>query len=247
MRELGFVEGKDFIIEWRFAEGRYALFPELAAELVRLNVDVIVVGTPAAVRPVQHATSTIPIVMGTSTDPVGNGYVASLAHPGGNTTGLASSQDDYAPKQLQLLAMLVPNLSRIGFLVNLNNPFHVPLLKLAQEAVRNAGITLVQAEIRDRQDVERAFALLTNERVGAVVSSGDAVFFSQRQPIVEIALRSRLPTMFSQREYVEAGGLMSYGESLADLYRRAAFYVAKIFRVPRPPICPSNNPPSSMS
>ena len=156
--------------------------------------------------------------MGTSTDPVGNGYVASLAHPGGNTTGLASSQDDYAPKQLQLLAMLVPNLSRIGFLVNPNNPFHVPLLKLAQEAVRNAGITLVQAEIRDRQDVERAFALLTNERVGAVLSSGDAVFFSARQPIVEIALRSRLPTMFSQREYVEAGGLMSYRRKALLIY-----------------------------
>ena len=136
---LGSSSEQDFIIEWRFAEGRYALFPELAAELVRLNVDVIVVGTPAAVRPVQHATSNdFPIVMGTSTDPVGNGYVASLAHPGGNTTGSASSHDDYAPKQLQLLAMLVPNLSRIGFLVKLNNPFHVPLLKLAQAAVRNA-------------------------------------------------------------------------------------------------------------
>ena len=143
---------------------------------------------------------------------------------------------------LQLLAMLVPNLSRIGFLVNPNNPFHVPLLKLAQEAVRNAGITLVQAEIRDRQDVERAFALLTNERVGAVLSSGDAVFFSQRQPIVEIALRSRLPTMFSQREYVEAGGLMSYGESLADLYRRAAFYVAKIFQGAAPADLPIQQP-----
>jgi putative tryptophan/tyrosine transport system substrate-binding protein len=242
MRELGYVEGKDFIIEWRFAEGRYDLFPELAAELVRLNVDVIVLGTPAAIRPVQETTSTIPIVMATSTDPVGSGYVASLAQPGGNTTGLASSQDDFAPKQLQLLTMLVPNITRVGFLLNPNNPFHGRLLKIAQQAAEKAGLLVLPAEIRRPEDIARAFAMLTNEGVGGVLLTGDGLFFSQRQRIAEIALETRLPAIFAQREYVEAGGLMSYGESLADLYRRAAFYVAKILKGAKPADLPIQQP-----
>ncbi len=234
MRELGYVEGRDFTIEWRFAEGRVDLFYHLAAELVRLNVDVIVLGTPLAVPAVQRATTIIPIVMGNSTDPVGSGYVASLAHPGGNITCLASSQDDVVPKQLDLLAMLVPNLARIGF--------HLLVLKIAQEAAGKAGIVLVPAQMRNAQDTASAFAMLTNEQVGAVVLTGDPLFLSQRQRIAEIALKARLPTIFTQREYVEAGGLMSYGGSLADLYRQAAFYVDKIFKGAKPADLPIQQP-----
>jgi putative ABC transport system substrate-binding protein len=209
---------------------------------VRLNVDVIVVGTQAAVLPAQQATGTIPIILGTSTDPVSSGYAASLARPGGNTTGLASSQDDIAPKQLQLLAMLEPALTHIGFLLNPDNPFHLLMLKIAQGTAQKAGLMVVPAEARNPQDVASAFEMLAHERVGAVMVRGDALFFSQRQRIAEIALRVRLPTIFAQREYVEAGGLMSYGESLADLYRRAAFYAAKILKGAKPADLPIQQP-----
>jgi putative tryptophan/tyrosine transport system substrate-binding protein len=242
MRELGYAEREDFIIEWRFAEGRYELFPDLAAELVRLNVDVIVLGTPAAIPAAQRATSTIPIVMATSTDPVGYGYVASLNRPGGNTTGLASSQDDIAPKQLELLAMCVPDLTRVGFLVNPNNTLHSVVLTKLQGAAQNAGLKIVPAEMQNSQDLSSAFTSLTNERVGAVLITGDALFFSQRSHIVDIALKARLPTMFSRREFVEAGGLISYGDSLADFYRRAAFYVDKIFKGAKPADLPIQQP-----
>jgi putative ABC transport system substrate-binding protein len=242
MRELGYVEGRDFTIEWRFAEGRFDLFPDLAAELVRLNVDVIVLGTPTAVPAVRQATSTIPIVMGDSIDPVGSGFVASLAHPGGNITGLANSREDTAPKQLELLAATVPNLSRVGFTMNPDNPSHVPLLKIIEAAARRLGLVLVPVEMRKPQDIASAFATLTDERVGAVLIPSDAFFFSQRQLITDLAIKTHLPTIFSQREYVEAGGLMYYGDSLAEFYRRAAFYVDKIFKGTKPADLPIQQP-----
>jgi putative ABC transport system substrate-binding protein len=139
MRELGYVEGKDFVSEWRSGEGRYERLPDVAAELVRLKVDIIVTGLAAAIRPLQQATSTIPIVMAYSTDPVGNGFVASLAHPGGNTTGLAGSSDDTSPKQLELLAAIVTNPSRIGFLGNPDNPSYAPVRSGAQDAAKKAA------------------------------------------------------------------------------------------------------------
>ena len=242
MRELSYVEGKDFVIEWRFAEGRNELFPELAAELVRANVDVIVVSTPSAIPVVRRATTTIPIIMASSTDPVGSGYIASLAHPGGNITGLASSQDDISPKQLELLTMCVPDLDRVGFLMNRNNSFHPLVLRIMQAAAQRAGIGIVPAEIGDAQDLESAFTTLADEHVKAVLFTGDPLFFSQRAQIAKVALRVRLPTMFTRREYVEAGGLISYGESLSDLYRRAAFYVDRIFKGEKPADLPVQQP-----
>ncbi len=228
MRELGHVEGKDFTIDWRFAEGRYDLFPALAAELVRIPADVIVVGTPAAVKPVQQATSTIPIIMGTSTDPVANGLVASLGHPGGNTTGLASLQEDICLKQLGILHFVVPALSRVGFVRNPDNPFHNEVLKILEGAAPKAGATIHVVEMRKPEDIEVGFAKLKEGGVSAIIFSGDGFLFAQRKVIAATALKARLPTIFGQREYVEAGGLISYGNSLADLYRRAAFYVDKI-------------------
>jgi putative tryptophan/tyrosine transport system substrate-binding protein len=178
----------------------------------------------------QRGITTIPIVMAYSADPVGNGLVASFMRPGGNMTGLAGSSDDTAPKQLELLATIVPNISRIGLPGNPNNTVYPPVLKSAQDAARNAALSVVPIEARDPQEIEKGFAALVKERVPAVVVAGDAIFFGQRWRIAELALANRLPTMFSQREYAEAGGLMSYGENLADFFRRAAAFVDKIFK-----------------
>jgi putative ABC transport system substrate-binding protein len=242
MRELGYREGKDFVVEWRLAEGQYERFTEFAAEMVRLKVEVIVVSTPAGIRPTQQATSTIPIVMGYSTDPIGSGFVTSLARPGGNVTGLASSLDDIVPKQIELLASAVPGLSRVGLLVNPGNPNTPPVLKSAQASARQAGFVLVAVEAQTPSELEAAFVTLTKERVGAVIVIADAFFNSQRRRLVELALQARLPTMFGQREYAQEGGLMSYGESLFEFYRRAANYVDKIFKGANPADLPIEQP-----
>jgi putative ABC transport system substrate-binding protein len=242
MRDLGYVEGKDFIMEYRFAEGNYERIPGVAAELIQSKVDIFVLATGAAIRPVQQATSTIPIIMGYSTDPVGNGFVASLARPGGNTTGLAASGDDTAPKQLELLTTIVLNLSRIGFLANPGNPNSSTLLASAQAAARIAGLVILPAEARNRADIQSAFATFAGERVGAIMVPADATFLVHRQRIAELAIQSRLPSMFVNREYVEAGGLMSYGENLKDFFRRAAIFVDKIFKGAKPGDLPVEQP-----
>jgi putative tryptophan/tyrosine transport system substrate-binding protein len=171
MRQLGYVEGKDILIEWRFAEGNYDRFPNLIADLIAWNVDVIVLGSAAAIRPAQAATSTIPIVMGYSTDPVGNGFVKSLAHPGGNVTGLASLIDEVAPKQLQLLLEVIPNFVRVGLFINPLNSTSAPVLQSALPSAQQAGLEIVPCEIRDRQELESAFAKLAERRVQALVVS----------------------------------------------------------------------------
>ena len=242
MRELGYREGKDFVVEWRLAEGQYERFTEFSAEMVRLKVEVIVVSTPAAIRPTQQATSTIPIVMGYSTDPIGSGFVTSLARPGGNVTGLASSLDDIVPKQIELLASAVPGLSRVGLLVNPGNPNTPPVLKSAEASARQAGFVLVAVEAQTPSELEAALVTLTEERVGAVIVIADAFFNSQRRRLVELALQARLPTMFGQREYAQEGGLMSYGETLFEFYRRAASYVDKIFKGAKPADLPIEQP-----
>jgi putative ABC transport system substrate-binding protein len=242
MRQLGYVEGKDFVIEYRFAEGKYERFEDFANELVRLKADAIVLATPAAVRAMQNATDTIPIIMGFSTDPVGNGFVASLARPGGNTTGLASSTDDATPKQLELLAMTIPNLSRVGLLVNPDSPNYLPVLNNAIAAGQKAGMDLVPVEARKPEELDIAFAALKRENVQAILAVSDGFLLSQRQRITQLALRERLPSMFQQREYPEAGGLMSYGESLFEFYRRAASYLDKIFKGARPGDLPIEQP-----
>jgi putative tryptophan/tyrosine transport system substrate-binding protein len=242
MRELGYLEGKDFIIEWRFADGNYQRFSEFAAELLRLKVDLFVLGTAAALRTVQQATATIPIVVVYSTDPVGNGLVASLARPGGNTTGLASSTDDTAPKQLELLASIVPKLSRIGLIGNPANPTYSPVRKGVQAAADVAGLAVVTAEAHNPAEMEAAFAVLAKERVGALMVAGDAFFLGERQRIAELALAHHLPSMFAQREFAEAGGLMSYGESVKDFYRRSAVFVGKIFKGAKPGDLPIEQP-----
>jgi ABC-type uncharacterized transport system substrate-binding protein len=242
MHELGYDDGKDFVIEWRSVEGRYERIPETAAELVRLKVDVIVTGLSAALPTLKEVVTTIPIVMAYSTNPVGNGLVASLVHPGGNITGLASSSDDSSPKQLELLASVVPNVSRIGVLGNPATSNYSSMLKSAQDAAKKVGLGIVPMEARSPLEIENAIAALAKERVRAAMFPGDAVFFGQRQRIAELALANHLATMFAQREYVLAGGLMSYGENLADFFRRAASYVDKIFKGAKPGELPIEQP-----
>jgi putative ABC transport system substrate-binding protein len=242
MRELGYVEGKDFTIEWRFAEGVYDRFPQIAEELLRLKVDFFVLGTPAAIAAVRQATKTIPIIMGYSTDPVGNGFVESLVRPGGNITGLASSSEDTAPKQIELLATAVPGLMRMGVLVNPRNPNSLPVLRNARaaaEAVR-IGVTPVQAQTPE--EIEGAFEALARGGAQALMVTSDGFFTSQRERLVALALRNRLPSIFAQREYVEAGGLMSYGESLREFFRRAASFVDKIIKGAKPADLPIEQP-----
>jgi putative ABC transport system substrate-binding protein len=242
MRELGYVEGKNFVIEWRSVEGRYERFPEIAAELMRLKVDIFVTGVTAALPALQRTTTTIPIVMAYSTDPVGNGLVASLVHPGGNITGLAGSSDDSSPKQLELLTTIVPNVSRIGLLGNPDTETYSSVLNNAQDAARKVGLSLVPIEARNSREIEDAFAAFAKERVPAVMVAVDAVFFGQRWRIAELALANRLATMFALREYAEAGGLMSYGENIADFFRRAASFVDKIFKGANPGDLPVEQP-----
>jgi putative ABC transport system substrate-binding protein len=176
MRQLGYLEGKDFVVEWRFAEGEYQRFPGLAAELVRLNVEVIVLGAMAAVRPTQRITNTIPIVMGNSIDPVGNGLVASLARPGGNTTGLSSAFEDYIPKLLELLQMTVPRLSRLAILINPTNEIHPSILKYAAEPAAKAKLSLVSTTAADPQELEGAFNKARAENAQAIIVPADALF-----------------------------------------------------------------------
>jgi putative ABC transport system substrate-binding protein len=242
MRELGHVEDADFVIEWRFAEGRPELYPALAAELVRAQVDIAVAGNATAVRPMQQASSNIPIVVAVSVDPVGLGLVASLAHPGGNITGLATSADDTASKQLSLLTSVVPKLSRIGFLSSPDHPNSTPVLRAAQAAALNARVQLIPVEARTQDDLENALAALTKERVEALMLVPGGVFNVLRGRLTDFALHARLPTITAEREFVEAGGLMSYGESARDLNRRAAFYVDKIMRGAKPADLPVQQP-----
>jgi putative tryptophan/tyrosine transport system substrate-binding protein len=242
MRQLGYLEGRDFVIEWRSAEGQYGRLPDLAAELVRLEVDVIVLGSTPTIRPVQEATRTIPIVMGYSTDPVGRGLVASLAYPGGNTTGLAGSADDTAPKALELLGAAVPKLSRVGLLTNPGSPTSSPLIKSAQAAAEKAGLILVPVEARTPQQIEDAFAALAKQNLKAVMVGGDPMFFTERKRLAQLALSNRMASIFNLREYAVAGGLMSYGESLQDFYRRAASFVVKIFKGAKPGDLPIEQP-----
>jgi putative tryptophan/tyrosine transport system substrate-binding protein len=243
MSELGYVSGKDYLVEWRFADGRYLRILDLVSDFMKLNVDVIFLGTPATVYAVRQATHTIPIVMGYSTDPVGNGFVASLAHPGGNITGLAGSEDALAGKQMELLAMLVPQLARVALLRNPENSSAASSeLKSLQAAAQQRAIELVPLDAGVPQEVDDAFARMSRERIGAVIVASDRFFLSEPQRLADLALNYRLPSIFAERDYVEDGALMSLGESLKDFYRRAASFVDRIFKGAKPADLPIEQP-----
>jgi len=242
MRDLGYVEGENLMIEWRFANGNVERLPGLVAELIRLKVDAIVTSSTPATKVLQKATTTIPIVMGTIGDPVGSGFVASLAHPGGNITGLTSVTKDLSPKLLELLLEVVPKLSRVAVLVNSSNPFHAAVLKNVQAAAQKTGVTILAVEARTVQEIENAFPTISKERAGAVILAQDTLFTQQRRQIAELSAKHRLPLIAAMLEYVEAGVLMSYGPSFADIYRRAATYVDKIFKGAKPANLPVEQP-----
>ncbi len=234
LRELGYIEGKNLAIEWRFAHAQYELLPELAAELVRLKVDVIAVVNVPVIRAAQQATKTIPIVMLTSSDPVGAGFVASLARPGGNITGLSNINVDLSSKYLELLTVIIPKLSTVAFLLNPANSLHRVTLRNIQATAAKAGIKTLPMEAATPQQLESIFATTAKKRAGAIIVGIDTLFLDLRQKIVDLTLRYRIPSMFSQRLFVEAGGLMSYGADFADSSRHAATYVDKIFRGAKP-------------
>jgi putative ABC transport system substrate-binding protein len=233
LRDLGYVEGKNIVIEFRWAE-RVDQLPELAAELVRMNVDVIFANSSTFIEPARQATKTIPIVFSNHADPVGTGHVASLARPGGNITGLSMLLTDLVAKELEMLHETVPQAVRIGVLWNPTTPSHTPAVQAVKEAGEKLGVKLVLVPAQTVEDFEGAFATMTRERVGGVLSVGSPLTQSYRVPLAKLELKHRLPGIFAIKEYVEAGGLMSYGADLNDLNRRAALYIAKILKGAKP-------------
>ena len=242
LRELGYVEGKNILIEQRYAEGQLNHMNELAAELVRLKVDVIVTIGPAATRPAKEATTAIPIVMGVDDDPVGNGFVASLARPGGNITGLASLAPEIGGKQLELLKEIVPRLSRVAVLGTSTQPGNAQSLREAEVAAQALAVKLQYLDVLSPKDIEPVFRTASNGRAEAVLVVRASVFFSHRKQIVDLAAKRQLPAMYYTTEYVEEGGLMTYGVSITDLFRRAATYVDKILKGARPAELPIEQP-----
>ncbi len=242
LRELGYVEGKNIVIEYRYAEGKLDRLPALAAELVRLKVDIIVTGGPPATRPAKEATATIPIIMAQDNDPVGNGFVASLARPGGNITGLATLAPEISGKQLELLKEIVPKLSRVAVLGTSTRPGTAQELKEIELAAGAFKVQLQYLDVLSSKDIETAVRAANKGRAEAVLVLGSPVIGSQGTQVVDLAAKSRLPVIFNQSEYVEAGGLMTYGVSFIDLYRRAATYVDKILKGTKPADLPVEQP-----
>jgi putative ABC transport system substrate-binding protein len=242
LRELGYVEGKNITIEYRYAEGNFRRQKELAAELVHLNVDAMVTSGPASTRAAKEATATIPIVMAFDSDPVGNGFIASLARPGGNITGLSTLAPEISGKQLELLKEIVPRLSHVVVLGSSVNPGNVLVLKEMEAAAQAFSLKLQYRDILDAKEIEAVFRTASNERADAVVVLAGTVIIAQRARIAEMAIKSRLPSIYERREFVEAGGLMSYGINIIDLDRRAATYVDKIFKGAKPGDLPVEQP-----
>lgn len=235
MRELGHVEGRNYVLESRFAMGKPERLPGLAADLVRMKVDVIVTGANPAIAATKQATAAIPVVMATSRDPVGSGFIASLARPGGNITGLsADPSPEVQGKRLEILKEAVPAASRLALLWNPAPPGAEIYRKTTEAAAGKLGVRMLPFEVRSRDDFEPAFAAIAGQRVDAVVVLPDPLFFTARSLIVPLATRHRLAAIFHAREFVDLGGLMSYGASLSHQFRQAAVFVDKILKGARP-------------
>lgn len=242
LRELGYVEGRDLAIEYRWAEGQYERFPALVAELIALKVEVLVTaGTPAALA-IKRATTTIPLVMAAVGDPIGTGLVKSLARPGGNLTGLVAIAPDLEGKRLELLTEIVPKLSSVAFLSNPANPLHAPSEKQARAAARSLHLKVEFFPVRAESEFDRAFLAMGSQRPGALVMLADRLFLHHRARIVEFAAQNRLPTVYAYTELVEAGGLMSFGPSYPAMHRRAAYFVDRILKGAKPADLPMEQP-----
>ena len=242
LRDLGYREGQNIVIEYRWAEGKYERFPTLIAELMALKVDVIVTAGTPATQAVKKATTSVPLVMVAVGDPVGTGIVASLNRPGGNITGLSSIAPELEGKRLELLREVIPELSHIAVLWNPANAFHVTAEKEVQAAARTLRMKVLSLGIRTPEELDGAFPTINRERPGALLVLADRLFLHHRTRIMNFAAQHRLPGVYAYRELVEAGGLMSFGPSYADMHRRAATYVDKIVRGIRPADLPVELP-----
>jgi ABC-type uncharacterized transport system substrate-binding protein len=242
LRELGWVAGRNIVIDYRFAEGRFDRLPDLAAELVRLKVNVIVAWpTPPAIA-AKKATGTIPIVMIGVGYPIELGLIASLARPGRNVTGLSFNVGEEIGKALELLKETLPKVRRVAILSNPANPGHAPAVSIVKAAARSLGLQLQLLEAREPNQSEGAFAAMAKDRVEALLVVTDSMFIFQRARLADLAVKNRLPAMFGVREFVDAGGLMSYGVSVPDLMRRAATFVDKILKGAEPADLPVEQP-----
>jgi putative ABC transport system substrate-binding protein len=242
LRELGYVDGRNIVIEYRWAEGKLEHLPGFLADLVHAKVDVIVSSATPAIRIAKEQTSTIPIVMAGVTDPVANGFVTSLAQPGGNVTGLTHLSPDLTGKRLELLKEVVPALLRVAVLWNPNQPGQPIAFKDMQAAAQALKVILISMEARNREEIEKVLSGAGKERPQALFELPDPLIFVNRKLITEFAAKHRLPAMYSFREYVDAGGLMSYGTSFPGLFHRAATYVDKILKGAKPADLPVEQP-----
>src|SRR6266446_2066388 len=245
LRDLGYVEGRNLVIEYRDAEGKPKRFPSLAAELVALKVDVILAGATPQALATKQATKTIPIVFASVADPVGSGLVTSLARPGGNVTGSSNLAPELVGKRLEQLTQAVPGVSRVAVLWQpgaLGERTERDILKEAEVAGRALGVRLQFVEARGPEDFNRAFSVMTRARAGALTVLPGSMFVNERRRLVDLAAKNRLPAVYTSREYVDAGGLMSYGPNQAELYRRAATYVDKILKGAKPGDLPVEQP-----
>ena len=241
LRELGYVEGKNIVIEYRYAEGKFERLPDLAAELVRLKVDVIVTTGPAILA-AKKASPTIPIVFAAAGDPVGSGLVSSLARPGGNITGLSLNAPDLDGKRLELLKEAFPKIARVAFLWEPGGTRGNRALTDMEAAAKALGVKLLPLEVRSLDDFDSAFARAKREGAQALITSSGPILITQQRQVLDFAAKNRLPAMYPTSEFVEAGGLMSYGPNQADLWRRAADYVDKILKGAKPANLPIEQP-----
>ena len=242
MRDLGYVEGRNLLIEWRFAQGRYERLPALAAELVQARVDLLVTYGTAAAQALHGATGSIPIVIAAAIDPVGSGFAASFARPGGNMTGLSAMAVDLSQKHLELLSSMAPRLPHVAVLVNPGNASHPAIVRQVQIAAKILNIRMSSVQASTADDIERAFASARRDGAGAVIVAGDALFAGVGRQIAAAAMKHRLPSIGIYRDHVGAGALMSYGQDIAGFHRRAATYVDKIFNGARAGDLPIEQP-----
>jgi putative ABC transport system substrate-binding protein len=242
LRELGYVEGKNLWIEFRYGNGQFDRLPALASDLVRLKVDVIVTSGPAATRPAKEATDTIPIVMAWDIDPVGSGFVSSLAHPGSNITGLSALAPEISGKRLEILKETLPKLLRVAVFGSSTEPGNAPSLKETERAARALGIELQYQEVGHPGEIETAFQRAIKQRAETLLVLATPINFSHRAQLARLATESRIPAIYGSSEYAEVGGLMTYGVNFVELFRRAATYVDKILKGAKPADLPVEQP-----
>ena len=240
--DAGYSEGRDLVIEWRFANGDYSRVPEMAADLIQSKVDVIVVDSTIGTRTLKRATSTIPIVMTSISDPVGSGLVASLGHPGGNVTGLSIMTTELSTKRLQLLKEAIPRLTRVAVLWNPDSPPHAEVVQVLKAAAPSLAIELTFGSARTPEEFRSAFSAITRAHAQALYVLEDSFYFTNRTTILKLASKDRLPVIGVAREFSNEGALMSYGPNLRDLFRRSAGYVDKILKGAKPGDLPVEQP-----